>query len=202
MAKQAYPTTATTQISIPQGAETYWKVILDLDEAGPWTTRQIDLALNVPAQSIRNYVMRLEKGGFVQIVGAQPSGIGTKTVHLYELTSRPVEAPRVKADGTLVPEEQIQKLWRAMKMAKTFTGSELAGLVGAPLQTAKRYIRRLEKAGVLSSLGTQPGMQREYRYQLVDNVGLRAPQILQSRLVFDPNSGRVLAEIETTQVQP
>jgi hypothetical protein len=90
------------------------------------------------------------------------------------------------------------RLWRTMKMLKTFSAEDLAihaSVPGRPvsLQTARDYCNRLARTGRYLRFverGVQGGAASLYRF--VGSTGPRAPRIGRDRSVFDPNINEVV----------
>lgn len=193
-------------IRVPVGRDALWACLLDLDGEGPWTAGEFARRTNLNVGTPRDLVRQLRAGGYLKDVGYKlTGGKNPQEAPLYRLTKRPLQAPRLRRDGTVHPERGIERLWRAMKMAKTFTIAELAQLAdggdGAPVnrRTVGAYCNRLAAAGVL---GRVPTADRETRYRLVRNLGSKAPKILETKVIFDPNANVVIGEATAREVAP
>lgn len=205
MARHSLTDMVELTIAVPRGHEGFWSVIRELDAIGPWTRRQVDDRCNVDRASIKDYVLRLQAGGFVQQVGTLDRCPGTKAI-LYRLKRSPLEAPRLDRQGRELAEPMYVTLWRTMKMAKTFTVRELAQLAGGEAgristRRAGDYVQALARVGIVARVsgGRQRGSNVEFR--LVRHLGARAPQIMRSQVVFDPNSRTVVGS-DTREVAP
>jgi predicted transcriptional regulator len=187
-------------LRVPRGHAGFWAVIRELDVAGPWQMRDIDDRCNVDRASIKDYVHRLVRGGFVEQVGSVPPRRGKVNAFTYRLLQKPLEAPRLDRDGNVLAELMIEKLWRAMKMLKTFDATELAEVCGTAHQTAYKYLLALSKVGVVAPIDASKSL-RKARYSLIQNLGAKAPSISKTYVVFDPNSKQVLGE-PTLEVAP
>ncbi|MFH1796302.1 MAG: hypothetical protein ABIF45_17570 [Pseudomonadota bacterium] len=192
-------------LRVPRGFDGYWKLILELDEHGPWTIRQIVLRTNVSTRSVSQFVDRLRKAGIAALVETRVSVAGQKSATAcYRLTRRPIDTPRLYPDGSERPEDDLQLLWRTMKMVKSFTPRELADQAGSDdravgLELTRQYVSRLCAVGIVAV--TQPvRSRREARYRLVRNLGARAPRILTARVVFDPNAKQVIGDAVASEV--
>jgi len=188
------------QAERPRGTDGLWAVILRLDAQGPWSASDVDGQTNLNRGCAHQMVRRLERGGYALRVGERTArGRRPQMAPLFRLTARPAEAPRLAADGTLRPEPVMEVLWRVMKMAKAFTASELAELASTEerpvnLNTARSYCDRLTGAGVVARTTVRGA--GEPRYRMVRNLGARAPKILATKVVYDPNAGEVLGRGE------
>jgi hypothetical protein len=193
------------QAEMPRGNDGLWSVILKLDAAGPWSASDIEGETNLAKGVGRNMVRRLAAGGYaVQVDERTTRGKNPQIAPLYRLAARPAEAPRLKPDGTPLPEPVIEVLWRAMKMTGHFTASELAELASTEerpinLNTARSYCDRLTRAGVMAR-ATRRG--EEPRFRLIRNLGARAPKVLATRVVYDPNAGKVVDAEPLREVAP
>jgi hypothetical protein len=188
-------------VTVERGNEGIWKIIRELDTKGVWTVWEVQAHTHSHGRTVRDYIMRLVRGGYAEEI--QSTQINRK-INSYRLLNRPEKAPRLKKDGTAYAERQIDTLWRSMKMAKTFTASELAedasvGEHPVKKDTARRYLLDLLSVGIVDRVRTPRG--EEKRYRLMHNIGYHAPQILSAHVVFDPNSESVLGEPEAKEVQ-
>ncbi len=189
-------------LRVPRGNEAFWAVICELDSAGPWTVADVVARSNVHTRTVSQYIERLRRGGFAQVVEERAPRHGAFPAKVYRLTKSPADAPRLMRDGRELPETANQVMWRAMKMLKVFGPSELAEYCpGVSLSTARGYVVLLAKAGVLV-LARKRKPDAEGRYRVAQNLGSRAPRILQAKIVFDPNTNRVIGAAEAREVQP
>lgn len=85
------------------------------------------------------------------------------------------------------------RLWRAARVARRFTINDLVQITAgpedrAPRSGANRYIKALERAGILRRL---PGPRNQAgRWLLLRDIGPRPPAVnKRATAVFDPNSG-------------
>lgn len=187
----------------PRGRDGLWRMLLDLDERGPWSNGDAARATNLNRGTLSEWLGRLRKGGFVRQEGERPPRRGGPAIALYRLTRRPVEAPRVSRDGEVLPEPQIQVLWRIIKMLKSFSLDDLVLAASTAERAINRntvasYVNELARVGILAKSG--PLHRRHFR--LVRNVGALAPKILSAKIVFDPNSRSVIGEADTREVAP
>ncbi len=191
-------------LRVPRGQDGFWAIITDLATAGAtWTLADVDARSNVDPDTISEYLRRLVKGGWVEVVGSQRFGSITRRSYRLVRTSR--EAPRLRRDGTAFAETARDRMWRAMKMLDTWTPADLAAATETeasppvPILTVKTYVWRLDAAGIVQKVDPgKPGTQATYR--LLRNVGAAAPRILRTHLVFDPNSNTVLGAPEAEEV--
>ncbi len=205
MPRLPYLERVTVDLTLPRSEEALWKLILKLDEVGPWTARMIADATQINPGTPRRLLRRLLQAGIAAQVGEHRTrGKNPQAAPLYRLTRRPLEMPRLNDDGSERLEPLMETLWRTMKMAKTFTLKELAALAeaeGSPVNQSYvgGYCNTLVHAGVLAKI---PSVTRETRYRLLRNVGQRAPKILQGKIVFDPNARSVLGTVVAVEARP
>lgn len=192
---------------VPRGNEAFWELILALDKAGPWTIRQLVDRSNVTTGAIGQFVDALRLAGIAEVVERRLNGRpGLDPAAFYRLTRRPLDCPRLRRDGTELPEPQVQVLWRTMRMVKSFSPRELVDLASEGgrsinLSHARSYVSLLISAGVVVQQKSN-GHGQEGLYRLKRDLGPRAPKILHARIVFDPNSSQVLGEAKAREVSP
>ena len=150
--------------------------------------------------TINSYVQRLARGGYLSIEKRTAYHGAAAQLFVYTLTRDcGNEAPRLRKDGS--PSQHggaNDRLWRAMKILKTFTYRDLiesASIEGGeiPATTVKSYIKHLHAAGYLAV--TKPGAPNtpaHYRWLSSKNTGPRAPMILRTHQVFDPNLQQIV----------
>lgn len=106
-----------------------------------------------------------------------------------------VDAPRVRKDGSIVPETAQERMWKAMKVLRVFSVRDLiihAALPDAPIaaSAAKGYCQWLARGKYLVPLAAPGDVQR---YRFVRDTGAKAPQILRVKQLYDCNLGKVMA---------
>jgi len=111
-----------------------------------------------------------------------------------------VDAPRVRRDGSPVPETAQTRMWRAMKILKTFSALDLVAHASLPDKaiaegTADDYCHWLTRGGFLRALEGAPK-----RWLFVKDTGAKAPQILRVKQLYDVNTGKVVAGDDLTDV--
>lgn len=198
-------TIITLPLSVPisTGQEAIWQIIRDLDKRGPWAVADIDSStVKSVITTISEYVARLERGGFIEVVGTKPvPGRTLMKANLYRVKVKTSEAPRVRRDGTPAPPSAQQQMWRAMRSLQQFTYRDLARIATTDVLkigevTAKTYVQRLSDAGYLQLLqpAKNSGGLAIYRLNRKMNSGPLAPQILRTHFVFDPNRKVVVGD--------
>lgn len=201
MALRKHVDLVALNLRVPRGYEGFWEVIRSLDETGEWTVADIVARSNVETRSVSQYVQGLREAGIAVMVGEVAGGPGFPAKR-YRLQQRPIIAPRVRRDGTILPEQSIEIMWRCMKMLKVFTFEDLISSFDKDVNasTCKNYMNDLCRAGVLArSIKGGPG--RPTTYRLVKNVGARAPKVLLSKMVFDPNSRTIIGVAEASEAR-
>lgn len=186
------------QLTVPRGVDAYWKIIRELDEIGAWSVRDIADQTNVNTASVRDFVRRLEAGRFAVRKGTRPTNQPHKPAPIYRLLKAPHYTPRLRRDGSELPECINDRLWRTMKMAKRFTSQELTELASdearmMKLYTVKKYIQHLVRAGIVQTLIPGAG-KRAAVYRVGNNIGPQAPKILRCHSVYDPNKDQIVGE--------
>lgn len=106
-----------------------------------------------------------------------------------------VDAPRVRKDGSIVPEAAQERMWKAMKVLRVFSVCDLivhASLPDASITTnaAKGYCQWLARGKYLAPLSAPGDVQR---YRFLRDTGAKAPQILRVKQLYDCNLGKVVA---------
>jgi len=139
--------------------------------------------------SVREYVVGLEKAGFIERTH-ESKRPGDPVV--WELRKDVgVEAPRVRKDGTQVTMgDGCKNMWEAMRILRIFTARELAVAASLPEclvkeQTAIDYTYHLCRAGYLKKSGNG------YIFLPAAYTGPLAPQIQRTKRVWDPNQQKV-----------
>lgn len=193
-------------LRVPRGQDGYWNLIVNASDGGAtyFTLADIDGHTNAGRNVVGDYIGRLVKGGYLEIVSTERlPKIGVR--HHYRLARTSREAPRLRRDGSEYPETARDRMWRVMKMLESWTPAELAAatetetLPPVPLITVKTYVWRLDAAGVVQMLDPgKPGTQATYR--LLRNIGAAAPRVLRTHLVFDPNANVILGAPEAEEV--
>jgi hypothetical protein len=142
-------------------------------------------------ESVRDYVVGLENGGYLERV--DPSEMGPGVAACWRLV-RDIgfEAPRVRKDGTPVTQGQgRENMWNAMRIMRFFTARELAVAARTPdcfvkESTAADYAKHLWHAGYLAK--SDDGV---YRMLPTAYTGPKAPMIQRTKVVWDPNQNKV-----------
>lgn len=159
-----------------------------------FTTPELALAARVDRRQtvIKDYLASLVRAGILRRETQASPGLFNR----YELVlDSGVDAPRLRKDGTPLPDTGQVRMWRAMKILKIFSVRDLvvhASLPDAPIKesTAETYCRWLTQGRYLNLPPVEDGV---VRYRLIRDTGAKAPQILRIKQLYDPNTGEVVA---------
>ncbi len=142
------------------------------------------------AKSVREYVIGLEKAGYVERV--KPEELRRGSAACWRLINDVgCEAPRVRKDGTPVTAGKgRENMWNAMRIMRTFSARELAVAARTPdcfvkETTAADYAKHLCLAGYLAK-----NKDGSYRMLPTAYTGPKAPMIQRTKVVWDPNQNR------------
>lgn len=102
-------------------------------------------------------------------------------------------APVVSKSGKLIEDTHQSRIWRAVRILKTFTLKDVVATASqdddpVSLTATDHYLNCLKKAGYL----TKRNQEKTYHLNLAMNKGIQAPQIQRIRQVYDPNLDKVV----------
>ena len=159
-----------------------------------FTVSQIHDATGAAVKTIRDYLLCLAAGGYVEHTAPEAPG---QPAFFKMLRDTGHHAPRLRPDGSPVQQGKTnEQLWTSMCVLKQFTYRDLmdTATVPVPEQTAKTYCRLLLATGYLKVLRkADPSKGQAALYRLIRNSGPRSPQVQRVKQVFDPNTGKVHA---------
>lgn len=167
--------------------------------------RVVDIArfLKVENGSIRDYIVGLERAGYLQIVKRGHNGI------TYAMKNDiGVDAPRITRNGTPVTTGvKHEQMWRVLRMwGGAITCAELAAHASTPATTvtltdAAAYIQQLLIGGYVSKInvGKKLSINAQYQYRLTANTGPKPPLPVHVTVLFDPNTGHVALTSQVTE---
>ena len=174
--------------------EKIWTAIRSLPQ--PWTLVDIAMCSKCEHGKVRDYVRSLVRANIVAVTTpGQPRRVPMQ----YTLADdRGVSAPRVRKDGSPLPPTGRARMWKAMRILKVFTETELAqhaSLPEAPVAEGEvhTYCLWLARGGYLRS-----GGERD-RWSFIPgkDTGAKAPQVLRIKQLYDPNTGEVVYQSKT-----
>lgn len=188
-------------IALPQGEDAIWAALLELQrQQMSYTLQEIEKACKADEASIREYLRRLLKSGHVQVVGSRPARKPSKgKALLYAIMKTSIDAPRVRRDGSPVPEAAIDRMWRVMRMMKAFSAHDLSEAAKVSTATAERYLRHLSEGdSPIVRHDAAPLARRTY--MVTRQLGPRAPKILRGHVVYDPNARVIVGAVQTEEL--
>ena len=161
--------------------ERIWAAIREMKTV---TVREVADRCDAKADAVRGYFTGLVAAGVLDVIHR-----GTGGKHSVYTLKRDlgVHAPRVRKDGTFLPDSVRSRLWNAMPIFGVFTARDLAmstTLAESPVSRAEAldYCRWLAQAGYLRDLGDE-----KFRFIPARHTGVKAPQIVRVTQVYDPN---------------
>lgn len=178
---------------VPRGHQGFWTLIREMKL---FTVSDLDGRCNVDRATVRDFVKRLVRAGFVEVADRTDDAGGV----VYRLAVDPgPEAPKVRRDGTVAPPGSAREnMWRTMKRLGAFTPRELAVAASTadhPVNAAdaNSYLRYLRLAGYVTvAESSTPHRQARYRFVRRRDSGPLPPMVQRVRRVFDPNVGAVV----------
>lgn len=195
MAQRPVDVQARLTVRVPRGQQGFWEIIRDLKA---FTVSDVDQRSNVARSTVRDFIVRLERGGFVA-----RDGVDETSGHIrYRLVRDQPDAPKLKRDGSPARQRLGQdQMWRVIRMSGSggLTATDLALTASTEdhpvkLTTAQAYLKALHRAGYLAVLrpgrpGHKPGTGSLTVYRLLPSMrtGPLAPQVQRIKAVWDPN---------------
>lgn len=160
-----------------------------------FTVADIANRVDMKRDSVREYIKRLQAGGYVE------QAEDFQTSWQYRLVKDTGQtAPRLRKDGSPVTQGAgVENLWRAMRMNPQFTIVDLMALSNTETtrvkdRSVRDYVGALVRAGYLRVVRkANPAIGQTALYRLVRNTGPKPPQIQRVKQVFDPNLGEVVS---------
>ncbi|MCQ4861133.1 hypothetical protein NE637_08225 [Desulfovibrio desulfuricans] len=170
--------------------EKLWAAMRELKQ---FTVPELARAATVDrhAYYMSDYITGLVRAG---ILGKEQPARFVPAVHTL-LRDLGVDAPRVRKDGSMLPDTAQERMWRAMKVLRTFSVQDLvvhASLPDVPIapSAAAAYCRWLARGKYLISMARSDS--DVVRYRFVYDSGAKAPQILRVKQLYDCNLGKVV----------
>ena len=174
-------------VSLSQGRQAVWDAVRSLKE---FTSTQLaQRAYPTSVHVVSDYRLCLLRGGYIAITDEAK---GQKQYALVKDVG--FIAPRLNKKGEILPDNKQLLMWRAMKILKNFTACELALFASTKEQTvsavaAMDYLKHLRVAGYVCADGAQG---EKYSYKFVKNTGGHAPMVQRTKVLYDPNLGKVV----------
>lgn len=170
--------------------ERMWAAMRDMRE---FTIQDLCIKTSMPRGRARDYITGLVRAG---VLGQIPRKRRGDFDVYHMLRDMGVNAPRVRRDGSFVPESGRTRMWKAMIVLGSFSVRELAcaaSLEEAPVSYAEAeyYCRWLYYGGYL-----QRADINVYRFVPARNSGPKAPQVLRVKQLYDPNKDEVVVSGE------
>lgn len=171
-----------------------WEIIrhLHVHEGSPAFTVNLirgRVCGSTPRDKIRTYLNSLVKAGYLE---KEIPPVGREN-HYRLLKDVGVDAPRVGQEGQAVTQ---QKIWRTLRIVKGWN-SLRAMVAQVSTETeqvsevaVKSYLRHLAKAGYVLIKGG--GVNAEYALVPARYSGAKAPMVLRTKQVYDPNLNEVV----------
>lgn len=185
---------AKLTVRVPRGHQGFWEEIC---KRVRFTVPELDYASCVDRKTVRDFVLRLERAEYIEVVDTQ--GVGQYATKVYELVHDQPDVPHLKRDGSPAtpPGAAQDQMWRAMKMLAEFdykTLSVAASTDTVPItgQAAKSYIKQLYRAQYLIQMSAARPPKTPATFRLGRNTGPLAPEVQRTKFIFDPNLKRVI----------
>ena len=185
-----------------RGEDYLWSLMMERHEVDrSFTVADIRLKSSAAEPTVREFMGRLLLGGFIQAIAAPP-------VQSYMVAKPQAETPRVRKDGSIIESAgAAQCMWNAMRTAfrTGFNALDLVSFastdeVDVTLPVALTYIKKLNAAGYLIVITRRAAAYTVWRLDPAMNTGPKAPMILKTQLVFDPNKGDIIGAAEAEEV--
>ena len=198
-------THATQGVVSPQDA--VWQVVRQFQGAfahrDVCRATQAVMKTGVNDDTVRSYLRRLEKGGYLEShqekVNADGKPLrGAARQRLYRLIrDTGIETPRLTRDGQPVTQGAGQEaMWQTLRILGECNCRELAQTanshrVTVSVEEARHYMKHLHACGYLVMTQPNNGVHSHARYRLIPsrNTGPKAPQVRRIKAVFDANTG-------------
>ncbi|WP_019500862.1 hypothetical protein [Pseudanabaena sp. PCC 6802] len=160
-----------------------WGVMCDKKRG--FTIAEVAKESGCDKSTVGKYLKKLCAAGFVKLAGARKNG--NSSCDRYRITR--VDAPDLELLAT-AEEGAQEKIWRSMRIFKTFTVGDIAMVCGLHEDTVGRYVNKLKQVDyvrvhVSNKGGGKAGAYHTYR--LVRDTGPRSPVVLGDGRAFDCN---------------
>lgn len=176
-----------------KGYESIWFHILEFKDA-EFTIKDINLQTSIHESTVRDYLKRLIRAGYVQKLEGNKGSRGGNLKNIYIVIKPVLTAPRLTRNGTPAKSATGRdNMWRTMKMIGRFTKHDLAiysstDQCQVKVSTAGDYIKHMSKAGYIVEVSKKKGnVASQYVFLQSKNTGPKAPMIQRVKNVYDPN---------------
>lgn len=180
------------------GRQAMWEAMRRLKR---FTFHDVAAACAGETRTARSYIEALMNGGYVIEIEPQPRLVIKRRFELVKDIG--AEAPRLQPNGApCIQGLAREQMWRSMKLLLDFTWRDLAVTSGTEVvpvteMNARDYIKHLYAAGYLQM--TSPGLPTapaRYRFIKAMNTGPKPPMVQRTKVIFDPNLGRIMWQEE------
>lgn len=177
------------------------KIIFHKNRDGMWSfmrkykvfnIAEIALELDMHHTSVKEYVLMLLRGGFIELHEKGHSGVAGDTYRLVRNVGH--HRPELEKDGTVATPSGNQKMWMAMKALKIFNHKDVSLSAMVPHVAAKSYCVALLKAGYLTvhKKAVPNGSPAQYLFNKKMDSGFYAPMIKRMKVIYDRNLNKVV----------
>lgn len=173
------------------------------------TFTQLDIELKlvrdnitgINSWTVKSYISRLEKGGFIKLSSYEPVNNIAKRITYTLINDVGVHSPRLNKDGEISTQGRgRENLWRAMKVLGTFDQSELSEAASTKDVIVKEgeaqdYIKHLYKAEYLiktAKYNRKTGTKARYQLLKSKNTGALPPMVQRTKHIFDQNLKKIV----------
>ena len=163
------------------GYDAIWQAVIAVSQNGKYliTIKSLQNYVPVRVDTLHDYMRRWNATGVVAKVGQ----LAENNANVYRLVKALNEAPRGGRDGVVSPESAQKRIWRACKILKKFTITDILITINgdglgrdATPATIKRYLQYLISNHYI---------KRDGVYYKALKVQGNAPKIVKGRLVHD-----------------
>lgn len=192
-----------------RGFDHYWSKVRELGRDGAEFTLAdiVGWSNGSSRKTAGDFVRRLVDKGYAEAAGWRTEN--SRRHRTYRLLKRPTDTPTLGRGGTAGLQGcGVQQMWTAMRALDGFTIAELTMTASTDdhavrYQTARDYVRRLINAGYLVGRSQRdPNLPHVYRLKPSMNTGPKAPKILRTKFIYDPNRGAIMGAAEAEEVRP
>ncbi len=180
------------EFALPRGPDHYWTVACEFGPDGFTVSDLLRCTNGVSRDAVRNWITAMVADGHLRAIGSR------RMRGVYGVVYA-VVAPSIRPPVRHEPATAAQQMWTAMRTLDRFTVDELAAAASTEAltvsrRTAKDYVGRLARAGVLVQVGRCGGSSapKIWRLKPSANTGPRTPRRYRAAFMWDPNAGVAL----------